>query len=160
MFRCFAFIIHGEFKSEPKLMVFYRFRYYLQRSKEEMTPPHPYHTYSASYLPISAIDSERQSLSSEALTDDTHSITDSSLWVYSSTKVGRDVVLLIQQCHNPPPAWINFSITVHSPLSRVSVLFYAEMRAGLWNVVCEHLKALYLKHCESWIGLNDSSSHC
>ncbi|XP_067943194.1 axin-1-like isoform X2 [Watersipora subatra] len=51
--------------------------YYLQ--KDSPLPPHPYDSYNTSYLPISAIDSERQSVSSEALTDDTHSITDSSV---------------------------------------------------------------------------------
>lgn len=62
-------------------------RYYLQKltssavegGSSSSLPPHPYHTSTVSYLPISAIDSERQSLSSEALTDDTHSVTDSSV---------------------------------------------------------------------------------
>ena len=42
-------------------------------------PSYPYHPYHVSYAPVSAQDSELQSLSSDALTDDTMSLTDSSV---------------------------------------------------------------------------------
>lgn len=59
--------------------------------KAMITTSLPYHAtaYASSYLPISAIDSERQSLSSDALTDDTLSVTDSSVDgypIYSNKK--------------------------------------------------------------------------
>ena len=56
-----------------KMFVFYRV---YPQSQANRTHPNPYHV---SYAPVSAQDSELQSLSSDALTDDTMSLTDSSV---------------------------------------------------------------------------------
>ncbi|KAA3676056.1 axin 1 [Paragonimus westermani] len=70
-------------------------------------PPNPYHI---SYAPVSARDSERHSLSSEARTDDTHSHTDSS----HRADDGLDCSYT-----SPKPRPSGYEDAAHSPQKRV-----------------------------------------
>ncbi|TPP66059.1 hypothetical protein FGIG_01053 [Fasciola gigantica] len=82
-------------------------------------PPNPYHI---SYAPVSARDSERHSLSSEARTDDTHSHTDSShdgtttrLWKcsFGHRYAGQMPKPPITQTHSPADLPSTTAVTVH-----------------------------------------------